>query len=63
MTAPIAAPASDADEEYTDLAIEPKYQKKAPKKSSKPKATAPVQEAPSETSTPAPSGNDIDLAY
>jgi len=50
------------DEEYSDLAIEPKYQKKGAKKASKPKATAPEQ-APAEPSKPAPAGGDIDLAY
>lgn len=60
--APIAAP-SDAVDDDSDLAIEPKYQKKGAKKSSKPKATAPEQEAPSEPTKPAPSGSDIDLAY
>jgi general secretion pathway protein D len=61
-----AAPVSPDEEEYSDLAIEPKYQKKTKKKT---KATAPEQPPPappsesSAPSSPPPPGGDIDLAY
>lgn len=62
---PAAVPVTPDEEEYSDLAIEPKYQKKSTKK--KTKATAPEQPppaaAPGESSAPPPSGGDIDLAY
>lgn len=57
---PAAAPDLGED---SDLAIEPKYQKKSKKKTEKQKAAAPAEPAPASTPATSTPGGDIDLAY